>query len=222
MSASRPGHHHVRNVGQDPPAFQSKHALDPQRRRHRTFLRARRASGRVAERATARYWFRGRPVRVGRYRLARESRAGEKGLVVRADWTRRHRCLTSIQHLPNVRLLGARPYAQVPSYLAAFDVALIPFKQDPVTYITPIPSRRTSTWRRACQSWRPTCLPCADSSTWCDWPIRPSHFAYHIRRPYAEGRDTGRQERQAEAARHSWDDRFGQFDRLLAEVLVST
>ncbi|MBV9359054.1 MAG: glycosyltransferase, partial [Chloroflexi bacterium] len=36
--------------------------------------------------------------------------------------------------LPNVHLLGPRPYADVPRYLAAMDVALIPFVSDAVTY----------------------------------------------------------------------------------------
>ena len=128
----------------------------------------------------------------------------------------------SIQHLPNVRLLGARPYAQVPSYLAAFDVALIPFKQDPVTYnADPI---KAYEYLAAGVPIVATDLPAlrrlehvvrlADS---------PGSFLSQIEAALGEGRDAGRdarrQERQAEAARHSWDDRFGQFDRLLAEVL---
>ena len=36
--------------------------------------------------------------------------------------------------LDNVKLLGPRPYAALGGYLAAMDVALIPFKRDPVTY----------------------------------------------------------------------------------------
>jgi GT2 family glycosyltransferase/glycosyltransferase involved in cell wall biosynthesis len=38
--------------------------------------------------------------------------------------------------LPNVRLLGQRPYATMPSYLAAFDVCLIPFVVDEITAAT--------------------------------------------------------------------------------------
>ncbi len=34
--------------------------------------------------------------------------------------------------LPNVRLLGPRPYAHVPAYIAAFDVCWVPFRQDDV------------------------------------------------------------------------------------------
>ena len=42
--------------------------------------------------------------------------------------------VSALGALPNVRLLGARPYAALPSYLAAMDVGLIPFKQDRFTY----------------------------------------------------------------------------------------
>src|SRR5207249_3719514 len=42
--------------------------------------------------------------------------------------------VSRIQNLPNIRLLGARAYTTLPAYLAAMDVALIPFKRDRVTY----------------------------------------------------------------------------------------
>lgn len=126
----------------------------------------------------------------------------------------------SVAHLPNVRLLGARPYAQVPSYLAGFDVALIPFKQDPVTYnADPI---KAYEYLAAGVPVVATDLPAlrrlehvvrlADS---------PESFLNQIEAALGEGRDARRQERQAEAARHGWDDRFRQFDSLLAEVLAN-
>jgi glycosyltransferase involved in cell wall biosynthesis len=129
--------------------------------------------------------------------------------------------VASIQHLPNVRLLGARPYADLPSYLAAIDVALIPFKQDPVTYhadpITayeylaagvPIVATDLPALRRLEHVVR-----LADS---------PQSFLTQIEAAVCEGRDARRAEHQAEAARHSWEDRFRQFDRLLAEVLANS
>jgi len=41
-----------------------------------------------------------------------------------------------LQALPNVRLLGEQPYAILPSYLARFDVACIPFLRVPLTEAT--------------------------------------------------------------------------------------
>jgi glycosyltransferase involved in cell wall biosynthesis len=126
--------------------------------------------------------------------------------------------VTPIQDLPNVTLLGARPYAALPSYLAAMDVALIPFKQDPVTYnADPI---KAYEYLAAGVPIVATDLPAlrrlehvvrlADS---------PETFLTQIEASLAEGRNARRHERQAEAARHSWDDRFRQFDGLLANVL---
>jgi len=78
---------------------------------------------------------------------------------------------SSISRSPNVTLLGARPYAAVPSYLGAMDVGLIPFALDAAV---------------------------------------------------GEGRNTRRAERQAEAARHSWDARFETFDRLVHEMACAS
>jgi O-antigen biosynthesis protein len=41
--------------------------------------------------------------------------------------------LTPLQGLPNVHLLGEKPYADLPAYLHRFDVAIIPFRKLPVT-----------------------------------------------------------------------------------------
>jgi glycosyltransferase involved in cell wall biosynthesis len=129
--------------------------------------------------------------------------------------------VASIRNLPNVRLLGARPYAELPSYLAALDVALIPFKQGPVTYhADPI---KAYEYLAAGVPVVATDLPAlrrlehvvrlADS---------PGSFLTQIEASLAEGRNARRQERQAEAARHSWEDRFRRFDCLLAAVLATS
>ncbi len=44
--------------------------------------------------------------------------------------------LGPLESLPNVRLLGEKPYAILPQYLHAFDVAVIPFKKTPLTEAT--------------------------------------------------------------------------------------
>src|SRR5207248_643055 len=38
--------------------------------------------------------------------------------------------------LPNVSLAGEKPYDQIPQWLAKFDVAIIPFKRNPLTEAT--------------------------------------------------------------------------------------
>ena len=44
--------------------------------------------------------------------------------------------LKPLARLPNLHLLGERPYLDLPAYLHWFDVALIPFKQNPLTRAT--------------------------------------------------------------------------------------
>ncbi len=41
--------------------------------------------------------------------------------------------LSALERLPNVKLLGRKPYASLPSYLRAFDVGIIPFKLNELT-----------------------------------------------------------------------------------------
>ncbi|MGI9149137.1 MAG: glycosyltransferase [Chloroflexota bacterium] len=126
--------------------------------------------------------------------------------------------VAAVQHLPNVRLLGQRPYATLPRYLAAMDVALIPFKQDPVTYHAdpikayeylaagvPVVATDLPALRRLAHVVR-----LADT---------PEAFVQQIEASLAEGREARRAERQTEATRHRWEDRFLQFDALLADVL---
>jgi glycosyltransferase involved in cell wall biosynthesis len=44
--------------------------------------------------------------------------------------------LKPVKNLSNVHLLGEKPYTEIPGYLSHFDVAIIPFKQTPLTHAT--------------------------------------------------------------------------------------
>jgi glycosyltransferase involved in cell wall biosynthesis len=126
--------------------------------------------------------------------------------------------VANLLDLPNIRLLGPRPYAVVPRYLASMDVALIPFVQDRVTWNAdpikayeylaaglPVVATDLPSLRRLGHVIR-----LADS---------PDAFVFHLDAAVAQGRDAGRAERQAEAARHSWTSRFERFAELLDERL---
>jgi len=41
-----------------------------------------------------------------------------------------------LSRLPNVRLIGERPYSEIPGWLGTFDVAIIPFRRTPLTEAT--------------------------------------------------------------------------------------
>jgi len=127
--------------------------------------------------------------------------------------------IAALRGLPNVGLLGPRPYTSLPAYLAAMDVALIPFKHNAVTYhADPI---KAYEYLAAGVPVVATDLPAlrrlghvvslADS---------PDAFAHEIDAALTEGRDARRAARQAEAARHSWTARFSELERLLAETVT--
>src|SRR5581483_11483704 len=110
---------------------------------------------------------------------------------------------SSVRGLRNVRLLGPRPYADLPAYLAAMDIALIPFKHNEVSFHAdpikayeylaagvPIVASDLPALRRLAHVIR-----LADSR---------EAFLKAIEAALAEGRQARRAERQAEAAQHSW------------------
>ncbi len=121
-----------------------------------------------------------------------------------------------VQGLVNVRLLGARDYRALPSYLAAMDVGVIPFKRNSVTYHAdpikayeylaaglPVVATDLPALRRLAHVVR-----LADSSP---------GFITQIDLALAEGRATRLVERQREAARHSWTSRFERMEHLIRE-----
>lgn len=126
--------------------------------------------------------------------------------------------LAPVAGVANVHVLGPRGYADVPRYLAAMDVALVPFTRDEVTrnadpikvyeYLAagvPVAATRMPGLERLGHVVR-----LADT---------PETFVQQVEQVVAEGRDAGRAARQAEAERHSWASRFETFERLLAETV---
>ena len=115
----------------------------------------------------------------------------------------------------NVKLLGPRPYATLPSYLAAMDVALIPFTRSPLTYhadpikayeylaagVPVVASAHIPSLQRLSHVVR-----LADS---------PDAFVTEIQSAIDKGREAQAAERVAEAARHSWTARFQTIEQLI-------
>jgi glycosyltransferase involved in cell wall biosynthesis len=125
--------------------------------------------------------------------------------------------LTPVRGLPNVHVLGARPYAELPSYLAAMDVALIPFRAEPVAYHAdpikayeylaagvPVVATDIPALRRLQHV-----LRLADTR---------EQFLQQVEAAIGEGKQARRADRQAEAARHSWSSRFDELERLIGTV----
>lgn len=123
--------------------------------------------------------------------------------------------VSALHGLPNVRLLGPRPYAILPSYLAAMDVALIPFKHSGVTYhADPI---KAYEYLAAGLPVVATDLPALRRLDHVVHLARSDDaFAAAVDRALSERRDDAlRSARQHEATRHSWAARFAQIDSLI-------
>jgi glycosyltransferase involved in cell wall biosynthesis len=126
--------------------------------------------------------------------------------------------LTAVRGLPNVHLLGPRPYDRLPEYLSGMDVALVPFTTDQVAlHADPI---KVYEYLAAGVPIVATDLPAlrrlGDAVR-----LAASHdeFLAQLDAAVAEGRDARRAERQAEARKHAWSSRFQRFEELVLEQL---
>jgi glycosyltransferase involved in cell wall biosynthesis len=124
--------------------------------------------------------------------------------------------------LDNIYLLGRKPYAEVPNYLASCDIALNPYKVDSVAencsplklyeYLAsglPIVSTDMPEARRfgdlvtVADSYRSFLESCDDILQWT-----------------CEQKDRRRQRARAEVGNHSWENRFRQVDKIAQEALA--
>src|SRR5947209_11738582 len=126
--------------------------------------------------------------------------------------------LSPIRSLPNVKILGPRPYSDLPAYLSAMDVGLIPFQQDPVTYhADPIKAYEYLA------SGLPVVATDLPALRRLDHVVRLADstraFLDQIQAALVEGRDVRSDERRAEAGRHSWASGFEQVDALIRSTI---
>jgi O-antigen biosynthesis protein len=122
--------------------------------------------------------------------------------------------VSALRARSNVHMLGPRPYAHLPAYLAGMDVALIPFRHEPVTYhADPI---KAYEYLAAGVPVVATNLPALAR---LEHVVRladtPADFERQIGAALAEGRGSRRAERQTEAQHHSWSSRFAQIESLI-------
>jgi glycosyltransferase involved in cell wall biosynthesis len=123
--------------------------------------------------------------------------------------------LRPLRNLGNVLLLGPRPYADLPRYLAGMDVALIPFVRDRLTWhADPIKAYEyLAAGLPVVASDLPALRRLSDVVRLAS---SADEFLSQIEQALTDDRRT---ERQAEAARHSWASRFAAFDALLEPLL---
>jgi glycosyltransferase involved in cell wall biosynthesis len=127
--------------------------------------------------------------------------------------------VSGLQTEPNVYLMGPRPYADLPEYLAAMDVALIPFKRDRVTYhADPI---KAYEYLAAGLPVVATDMPALRRLQHVLKLARSAQdFEAQIKAALNEGRDMQKAQRQTEAAKHGWESRFETIDALMRQTLA--
>jgi len=108
---------------------------------------------------------------------------------------------------PNVYLLGARPYTQLPSYLKGLDVCLVPFKQNAITDgASPLKLYEYLAAGRAVVSTPVPDLPTFEGVVWC--ACDSAGFVSAIEEALSVAHDPHEQRRRLDAvAPHSWDAR---------------
>ena len=112
-----------------------------------------------------------------------------------------------LEHLPNVHLLGARPYDELPAYLQHCDIGIVPFRRDEmVDAIHPI----------KVYEYLAAGLPVVSTR----WPelehmgapitmVEPDSFDAAVAGALRERPEDGRATRLAYAAANSWNERYG-------------
>jgi glycosyltransferase involved in cell wall biosynthesis len=107
--------------------------------------------------------------------------------------------------LPNVRLLGPRPYDRVPIYMQAFDVCWVPFRQDPVG----MAANPVKIYEYLALGKPVVTTPVADVESFSGLihvAGTPEEMAAHLRQA-CRNRDSGTDARTAFALANSWSQR---------------
>jgi glycosyltransferase involved in cell wall biosynthesis len=131
-------------------------------------------------------------------------------------------CTTSLgrlRGLGNVHLIGPRPYRDLPGYLKAFDVAMVPFVRHDVTMrASPI---KFYEYLASGVPVVATRLPDFEPlGHLAELVAAPAEFVPAIERAILTNTSPARAMRMTEARRHSWEARFAQIDRLIGQALA--
>jgi len=131
--------------------------------------------------------------------------------------------LAALERLPNVHLLGLRPYAELPAFLSACDVCLIPFRLSastrasfPLKFYEYMAAGKpiVATPLAALADYR-------DRPVLCRFATGPADFAAAVQAALAGADDpAARAARRAEAARHAWPARMVEIETAVLEALA--
>ena len=121
-----------------------------------------------------------------------------------------------LRSIPNLFLYGHKDYASLPSYLAHFDVAIIPFVVNPLTRATdPVKmSEYFSQGKPVVATQMPELAHCADLVYLAD---DAGDFCRKLDLALAEQNPELAERRISFASRHTWTDRYETMDKAIRE-----
>jgi glycosyltransferase involved in cell wall biosynthesis len=124
-----------------------------------------------------------------------------------------HADVAALDNLPNVHLLGEKPYEELPGYVRSFDACLVPFRAKPITHAAdPI---KVYEYLAAGKPVVSTPIPRVEALGDCVRIARDeAALVAEIGAAMAQDTDAARQARIAVARQHSWDARIALLDRL--------
>ncbi len=122
-----------------------------------------------------------------------------------------------LRELPNVHLLGPRPYASLPAYLQCFDAGLIPYRRNRYTAeCSPLKLHEyLAAGLPVAAAGLPALRPFAGVIAYSE---DGSDYLAQVARALAEG-GSRREERRAVARRYTWDAKVSEAERLIRRAL---
>jgi glycosyltransferase involved in cell wall biosynthesis len=128
--------------------------------------------------------------------------------------------VAALQRLPNVHVLGERPYVDVPAYMHSFDICLIPFLINDLTRaVTPVKFWEYMAAARPVVS---TVLPeLAPYANVCALAGDVSTFIAAVDAALSTSSETDRERRLALAQANSWAERVKTIEQALAAALAA-
>ena len=121
---------------------------------------------------------------------------------------------SNLERLPNVHLLGRKPYASLPAYCKGFDVALMPFRINELTLnANPLKVRE---YLAAGLQVVSTAIPEVETLGLCRIGRDPDSFVREVEAALA---DPGPSTRRSDAVRsESWESRLEEICQHIADV----
>ena len=144
---------------------------------------------------------------------------------LRPEWTilllgRADTDVSALERLANVHLLGHRPYERLPEYLRGFDVAILPFVSNELTFnANPLKLREyLAAGLPVVAAPLPEVVRIAtDPGGWVFLASTPEEYVSHVSRLIERGSVGPSPERSAKMATESWDCKVAEIEAFLGQ-----